>query len=280
MFANSGRLDTLARMKHKDLTDMQWERLQPLLPPQKPQTGRPNLDHRRIVNGILWLLRTGAPWRDLPERYGPWRTVASRFYRWRRAGIWQRLFESVQQQADSTGQLNWAIHYVDGTIDRAHQHAAGSPNGAEAEALGRSQGGFSTKIHLRAADDKQLITFGLPPGQRHEAVGFEALMARGAVKRSGRGRPKQRPGRVVGDKAYSSRSIRGYLRRRGIRITIPHKGNEHRSGPFDRGICRLRERVERLINRLKQNRRIATRYDKCAENDRAMWLSAAPLLWL
>ena len=124
-------------MKHKELTDTQWERLQPLLPPQKPRTGRPASDHRRIVNGILWLLRTGAPWRDVPERYGPWRTVASRFYRWRRAGIWQRLFETVQQQADAAGQLDWAIHYVDGTIVRAHQHAAGSPNGPEVEALSK-----------------------------------------------------------------------------------------------------------------------------------------------
>jgi hypothetical protein len=191
----------------------------------------------------LWLLRTGAPWRDVPERYGAWRTVASRFYRWRRAGIWQRLFESVQQQADVAGQLNWGVHYVDGTIVRAHQHAAGSPKGAEAEALGRSQGGFSTKIHLRAAGDKHLMTFVLTPGQRHEAIGFEALMAGGTVKRSGRGRPKHRPGRVVGDKAYSSRHMRGHLRRHGIRITIPHKENEHRSGPFDRAIYRLRERV-------------------------------------
>ena len=133
-------------MKHKELTDTQWERLQPLLPPQKPRTGRPNLDHRHIVNGILWLLRTGAPWRDVPEHYGSWQTVASRFYRWRRGGIWQQLFETVQQQADVAGRLEWAMHDVDGTIVRAHQHAAGSPHGAEAEALGRSQGGFSTKI--------------------------------------------------------------------------------------------------------------------------------------
>ena len=88
-------------MKRGDLTDTQWERLQPLLPPQKPQTGRPALGHRQIVNGILWKLHTGAPWRDLPERYGPWQTVASRFYRWRRAGIWQHLFEAVQQPADA-----------------------------------------------------------------------------------------------------------------------------------------------------------------------------------
>jgi transposase len=134
VFANSGWRGTLAGMKRKELTNTQWERLQPLLPPQKPQTGRPALDHRRILNGILWMLRTGAPWRDLPERYGAWSTVASRFSRWRKAGIWQHLFEAVQQQADAEGKSNWAMHDVGGTIVRAHQHAAGSPRGAEAEA--------------------------------------------------------------------------------------------------------------------------------------------------
>jgi transposase len=106
-------------MKRKALTNTQWERLQPLLPSQKPTTGRPASDHRVIINGIMWILRTGAPWRDLPERYGPWGTVASRFYRWRKAGLWQRLFEAIQQPADAVGKLNWAIHYVDGTIVRA-----------------------------------------------------------------------------------------------------------------------------------------------------------------
>jgi transposase len=91
---------------------------------------------------------------------------------------------------------------------------------------------------------------------------------------------KHRPGRVVGDKAYSSRHSRQYLRRRGIRITLPHKENGHRSSTFDRVIHRLRERVEQLINRLKQNRQITTRYEKCADNYRAMWLIAAALLWL
>jgi transposase len=66
-------------MNRGELTNRQWERLQPLLPPQKPKTGRPAHDHRTILHGILWILRTDAPWRDLPERYGPWRTVANRF---------------------------------------------------------------------------------------------------------------------------------------------------------------------------------------------------------
>ena len=109
-----------------DLTDRQWERLEPLLPPERPHTGRPNDDHRRIVNGILWVLRTGAPWRDLPERYGPVGTVASRFYRWREAGVWDRVLAALQAAADARGEVDWSLPFVDATIVRAHQHAAGA----------------------------------------------------------------------------------------------------------------------------------------------------------
>jgi transposase len=124
------------------------------------------------------------------------------------------------------------------------------------------------------------MTFVVTPGQRHEARVFEQLMEQGTVKRLGRGRAKQRPGRVVGDKGYSSRKIRAYLRQRGIRITIPHKQNECRRGPFDRALYRTRNRIERLINRLKQFRRIATRYEKRAANYQAMLTIAAILLWV
>jgi transposase len=116
-------------MHRGDLTNEQWARLAPLLPPQKPKTGRTNLDHRRIINGILWILRTGAPWEDLPERYGTRGTVSSRYYRWRKAGIWDRIFADLQAQADADGALDWTIHFVDSTIVRAHQHAAGAKKG-------------------------------------------------------------------------------------------------------------------------------------------------------
>ena len=109
-----------------DLTNEQWERLYPFLPPQKPRTGRPALDHRMVLNGILWVLRTGAPWRDLPERYGKWTTVYSRFQRWRKAGVWDRLLKDVQRLVDQDGNVDWEIHFVDSTIVRAHQHAAGA----------------------------------------------------------------------------------------------------------------------------------------------------------
>lgn len=116
-------------MNRRDLSSEQWERLKQLLPPQKPRTGKPNKDHRTVINGILWILRTGAPWRDLPERYGPWESVATRFYRWQKAGVWKQIQERLQAIADEQGQIDWQVHYVDGTVIRAHQHAAGGKKG-------------------------------------------------------------------------------------------------------------------------------------------------------
>ena len=78
-----------------------------------------------MVNGILWVLRTGAPWRDLPERYGSWNSVYSRFRRWKGDGIWDRVLAEIQAQGELQGELDWEIHFVDGSIVRAHQHAAG-----------------------------------------------------------------------------------------------------------------------------------------------------------
>ena len=268
-------------MKRHERTDRQGNTLQPLLPPQKPKTGRPAADHRRMLHGILWFLRTGGPWRDVPERYGPWRTIASRLYRWRKAGLWACLFAAVQPQADHTGQRDWDTPSVDGTIVRAHQPAAGAPPGdADAEALGRSPGGFRTKVPVRVEGHGQLMTLVLTPGHRHAAPVFPQRMAQGAVPRAGRGRPRRRPHRVVGDQGSSSGTIRRSCRPHGIRTTIPRKRNECRTGPFDRAIDRTRERVERMINQMKQNRRIATRYEKNAVNYHALWLIAATLLWL
>ena len=116
-------------MVREQLTDAQWERLRPLLPPQKPQTGRPAHDHRRILEAILWLDRTGAPWRDLPPELGRWQTVSSRFYRWRQQGVWARVLAALQTQADARGELDWLLHYLDSTVIRAHQHAAGAKGG-------------------------------------------------------------------------------------------------------------------------------------------------------
>ena len=113
-------------MTRHDLTDEQWALVEPLLPPQKPRTGRPARNHREVLNGILWIARTGAPWRDLPERYGAWQTVYSRLRHWSREGIWQRVFEALLAEAQRRQDLDWNLHHIDSTVIRAHQHAAGA----------------------------------------------------------------------------------------------------------------------------------------------------------
>ena len=107
-----------------EITDTTWERIAPLL----PENGRPGgrwKDHRTVLNGILWKLRTGAPWRDLPERYGPWQTCYDRLVKWRRDGTWERLLADVQMKSDAVGEVEWVVS-VDSTVARAHQHAAGA----------------------------------------------------------------------------------------------------------------------------------------------------------
>ena len=123
-------------------TDDEWTMSEPLLPPQKPPIGKPNLPHRTVLNGILWRVRTGAPWRDLPERYGKWQTVYSRFRRWQEAGIWDRILAALQAAADARGDLDWSLHFLDGTIIRAHPHAAGAKKGAAIRRWARAKAAF------------------------------------------------------------------------------------------------------------------------------------------
>ncbi len=107
--------------RRHELSESEWARLQPLLPPR--QGGKPRQDDRRIINGILWKLRTGAPWRDLPERYGPYTTVYNRFNRWARKGVWLAVFETLAARSPQS------LHLIDSSIVRAHQHAAGAKKG-------------------------------------------------------------------------------------------------------------------------------------------------------
>lgn len=139
--------------------------------------------------------------------------------------------------------------------------------------MGRSRGGLSTKIHLAADDRARPISRVITPGQRHDAVVFEPVMAGIRIRRRGRGRPRTRPDRVLCDKAYSSRPIRAELRRRQIKTTIPervdqqaHRARKGRQGgrppQFNPETYKGRNVVERCINKLKQFRAVATRYDK------------------
>jgi len=118
------------------ITDEMWVWMEPLLPCSDGKRGRPFRDHRLLVEAICWRLRTGAPWRDLPERFGPWSTAWDRFDRWSADGTWAGLLEAAQQHADEVGELGWDIS-VDSTIVRTHQHAAGARTVG-----GNSTGGF------------------------------------------------------------------------------------------------------------------------------------------
>jgi transposase len=111
-----------------EITDAEWARLAPLLPATTPRRGWALAGHRQVLNGILFRVRTGVPWRDLPERYGPWETVYKRFARWQIDGTWARIEAALRTQADGAGELDWDAQ-VDSTVGRAHQHAAGARKG-------------------------------------------------------------------------------------------------------------------------------------------------------
>lgn len=107
------------------IDDGAWSLIAPFLPPERGRRGRPSLDNRVVMEGIFWMARTGAPWRDLPERFGRWNTVWRRFARWRDAGVFEALFDALA----TSGAGNAALQMIDSTIVRAHQHSAGAKGG-------------------------------------------------------------------------------------------------------------------------------------------------------
>jgi transposase len=235
------------------LTDALWQRLAAVLAATKSPAGAPPaLPDRAFVEAVLYVARTGIPWRDLPRCFGRWDAVDQRFRRWQQAGHWQALFQAAPQ---ALAQIDLLL--FDTTVVRAHPHAAGArkvSGGQAAQALGRSRGGFGTKIHVAAADERTAVAVVLTPGQQGDATVFDALL--GAV-------PANVPvGCAAADMAYDSDAIRGALLARDIAPVIPSHPRRTEPIPHVPALYRQRNRVERLINKLKQFRRIATRYEK------------------
>ncbi|WP_435881800.1 IS5 family transposase [Streptomyces parvus] len=308
-------------MGRGDLTDAEWERLRPFLPVSNRRCGRWR-DHRQVIDGILHRVRTGVHWRDLPERFGPWKTVYERHRLWSADGTWERLLQRIQAEAHAAGDIDWDIS-VDSTIVRAHQHTAGARldpppgpclkrgwadrtperntvagprrppggGGAGGEGLGRSRGGFTTKIHLSSDGRCRPLSLIITPGQRADCTQFEPVLEKISVPRGGSGRPRKKPGSLAADRVYSNGPCRNYLRKRGIRHTIPEKSDSQaarrrkgsrggRPPAFDEERYRKRNTVERTVNRLKQYRAVATRYDKRGYVFLGTATAAAIVIWL
>ncbi|MCC4247884.1 IS5 family transposase [Microbacterium testaceum] len=285
------------------LSDVAWARIEPLMPKASPKGGRPFSDHRPIVEGIIWRFRTGSPWRDVPAEFGPWQTVWRRHSELSKDGTWDRIHAELLADADTAGELVWDVS-VDSTVNRAHQHATNLPRDTGAEsnyrnpreeppdhAIGRSRGGLSTKIHHLVDGKGGPLVVLVGPGQAGDAPMFPILMSHLRVARRGPGRPRTRPDRVRGDKAYSSRAIRQHLRDRDIVSVIPEpsdqQGHRKRRGSrggrpvtYDRHDYKGRNVVERGFNEDKQWRGLATRYDKLARNYRGGAVLRAITIWL
>ena len=242
------------------LTEREWQTIQPILP-MKPR-GVPRVDDRRVLNGIFWVLRSGAPWRDLPDQYGPYMTCYNRFVRWRRAGVWDRLMARLSAAHVAATQM------IDTSVVRVHQHGA-CIAGNRAQQMGRSRGGLSTKIHAVVDRNGLPVQLGLTSGEAHDNRLCVALLSE-----------LQPQSLLLADRGYDADWIRVFVAQRGGWANIPPKRNRKEPICFSPYLYRPRNLVERFFNKIKQCRRVATRYDKLAANYLAFVKLACIRLWL
>ena len=234
------------------LRDDQWERIARLVPGKVGDPGRSGANNRLFVEAVLWIVRVGAPWRDLPQDFGHWNSVFQRFRRWVRSGVFDQLFEALSADAD----FEYVI--VDGTIVRVHQHGSGARGGTKTQAIGRSRGGLTTKIVALVDALGNLVRFVLLPGQRHDSVGVAPLLTDLDFAA------------LLADKAFDSDGFRTELDNRGAVAVIPPKANRVTTIPCDFEMYKWRHLVENFFCQIKEFRRIATRYDKTDTSFAAM----------
>lgn len=205
--------------RRHDLSDVKWAQIEPLLPGRVGAPGRSGKDNRRFVDAIVWIAKAGVPWRDLPERFGNWNSVVQRYNRWCKRGVWQRVFEILDGDPDLEHLL------LDSTIVRAHQHAAGAKGGARNEAIGRSRGGWSTKVHAAVNGSGQPVRSSTTGGEWHNVMEAETLLEDLSLEY------------VIGGKGYDSDPLRKKIRRHGAKPVIPgRKGIRRRRYCPDRSL--------------------------------------------
>ncbi|HEY5677225.1 MAG TPA: IS5 family transposase [Myxococcales bacterium] len=251
-------------MRRYALRDDQWERIKDLLPGREGCVGVTAKDNRLFVEAVLFRYRAGIPWRDLPERFGAWKKVHTRFCRWAKAGVWERIFRHLAGDADD----EYAM--IDSTVVRAHQHSAGAvKKGGGDEAIGRSRGGLSTKIHALVDALGNPTGFALSPGQAHDLDGADALL------------PDLAADALIADKAFDAEErVLRPLEQAGKTAVIPPKANRRDPRPYDKELYKARHLIENFFAKLKQYRAIATRYDKRAVHFLGAIHLAAAVIWL
>ena len=251
-------------------------------------------DHRAAVNGILWVLCSGAAWRDLPERYGPFQTVHGRLQRWRADGTWEKVLAALRVEADERGLIDWAQWNADstsvgarGTRPAPAKKGAGTDDSGRArehepadDGLGRCRGGFGSKLHVMTDGRGNVLQVVVTRGNRNEVPVLGPLLASALANNPGR-----RPKKLACDKGYGADRFRTGLPAVGIQPVIPMRDNEHVDdrdgfGKFDKRAYRGRNVVERAVAKLKEFRRIATRYEKLASSYCAMLSLANIVLYL
>lgn len=222
---------------------------------------------RDFMEAVIWTIRTGTPWRDLPRELGKWHTVYTRYRRWEATGVWKRLWKALNKESLEEA----VICFIDSTTVRAHQHAAGAPGKTEEEsALGRSRGGLTTKIHVAAVDENHTAVIQLTPGQGSDCAQFRSIYAE---------LPEENViETTAGDKGYDTNEIRAILTEDGIAPVIPGRSNRTEPIVYDKIKYKERNRIERFFNKLKHFRRIATRYEKHSFTFLAMIHIAAALI--
>jgi transposase len=243
-----------------EFTDQAWAAIKPMLP-NKPR-GVPRVNDRRVLNGIFWVLRSGAPWRDLPDNFGPCTICYNRFVRWRRADVWAKIMSALAGAHDA------AVQMIDSSIVRVHQHGACVTRNRR-QSMGRSRGGLTSKIHAVVDTNGLPVRLALTAGEAHDNRLAGRLLSR---LKSGT--------MLLTDRGYDADWIRALVRRRGAWANIPAKINRTEALCFSPYLYRARNLVERFFNKIKHCRRVATRYDMLAANYLAFVRPASIRLWL
>jgi transposase len=227
--------------------------------------GRRCADERLRIEAILWILRTGAGWRDLPAVFGLWSTVYGSFRAWSRSGLWQAILASVSAKDRDDEYM-----MIDSTAVRIHAHGSGPAGGQLAQAMGRSRASLSTKIHLACDALGYPLGFILTGANVSDYDQCLPLL-----------RTHLRPGaHVIMDKGYDSDALRAYVNQHGGVAVIAVNASRAKKPAFDQHLYRERHRIENLFARLKSFRRIATRYEKLHATFSAMLSLACIFLWL